>query len=93
MPPARLPNALIYLSSLLRPRLRPEWVATRTPTRCLALVASLTIIAAIANVDFRRLRQEKGFNAVVVDKDNCVVRGFVDKIQTCRVADCPDPAE
>ncbi|GFZ43110.1 hypothetical protein JCM24511_00828 [Saitozyma sp. JCM 24511] len=56
MPPARLPNALIYLSSLLRPRLlRPD-----------------LFVPTIANVDFRRLRQEKGFNAVVVDKDNCV---------------------
>ncbi|EIW72653.1 hypothetical protein M231_06553 [Tremella mesenterica] len=53
--PLPLPNLLIHLSAIVRPRLlRPD---IRVPS--------------IAHVDFRALRK-LGFNAVVIDKDNCL---------------------
>ncbi|WWC86174.1 uncharacterized protein L201_001047 [Kwoniella dendrophila CBS 6074] len=55
MAPLRLPNILIYLTGVVRPRLlRPH---LRVPS--------------IASVDFQSLKQE-GYNAVVIDKDNCL---------------------
>ncbi|WVF70563.1 hypothetical protein IAT40_005354 [Kwoniella sp. CBS 6097] len=55
MAPVTLPNALIYLTSLVRPKLlRPDLK-----------------VPSIANINFRALRRE-GYNAVVIDKDNCL---------------------
>ncbi|WVW82251.1 hypothetical protein I302_104257 [Kwoniella bestiolae CBS 10118] len=55
MPPIQLPNILIYLTGVIRPKLLRPHVR----------------VASIAQVDFRALRKE-GYNAVVVDKDNCL---------------------
>ncbi|WVQ97360.1 hypothetical protein IAU59_004472 [Kwoniella sp. CBS 9459] len=55
MAPVTLPNALIYLTSLVRPKLlRPDLK-----------------VPSIAHLDFQALRRE-GYNAVVIDKDNCL---------------------
>ncbi|WWD09376.1 hypothetical protein V865_007499 [Kwoniella europaea PYCC6329] len=63
MAPFQLPNILIYLTGVIRPKLlRPH---IRVPS--------------IAQVDFRSLKKE-GFNAVVVDKDNCLTLPNKDEI-------------
>ena len=68
----RLPNVFIYLSALIRPaRLRPD-LRVRSELPHSTETPVLTVCPAIADVDYAGLRRE-GFNAVVVDKDNCVV--------------------
>ncbi|WWC58589.1 uncharacterized protein I303_101132 [Kwoniella dejecticola CBS 10117] len=63
MAPLRLPNILIYLTGVIRPKLlRPH---LRVPS--------------IAHLDFRALREE-GYNAVVIDKDNCLTIPNKDEI-------------
>ncbi|KAK4688839.1 phosphatidylglycerophosphatase GEP4, partial [Tremellales sp. Uapishka_1] len=63
MAPVRLPNSVIYLISLVRPKqLRPD---LRVPT--------------LGNVDFPGLKKQ-GFNAVVIDKDNCLTLPSSDDI-------------
>lgn len=65
----RLPNFLIHLSAFIRPSLlRPD---IRVPS-AFHREDIFVLTKDIGYIDFKALKS-KGFNAVVIDKDNCIV--------------------
>jgi hypothetical protein len=81
MPILRLPNAAIYAQAIVSPgKLNPDLFA---PSESRYMKAAslylhtdvLTRLAGISHVDWKALKR-RGFNAVVIDKDNCLV-GFL----------------
>jgi phosphatidylglycerophosphatase GEP4 len=74
------PNLLIYIGAIFRPKsLRPH---LRVPSKLSHLVSIVRILRCscdvvlmkdINHVDFDALKRA-GYNAVVIDKDNCLVR-------------------
>jgi phosphatidylglycerophosphatase GEP4 len=75
------PNFLIYIGAILRPKsLRPH---LRVPSKSSHLSSIVRMVRCgcgvevlmidINHVDFNALKRA-GYNAVVIDKDNCLVR-------------------
>ncbi|WWC66361.1 uncharacterized protein I206_100262 [Kwoniella pini CBS 10737] len=63
MTPIQLPNILIYLTGIIRPKLlRPNLKVT-----------------SIAQINFKSLKNQ-GYNAIVIDKDNCLTLPNKDEI-------------
>jgi hypothetical protein len=72
----RLPNAAIYAQAIFSPgKLNPDLYA---PSKYCGTdnepVIDPTPCSGVSHVDWKALKR-RGFNAVVIDKDNCLVRG------------------
>lgn len=76
MPPAQLSNTFIYLTALFKPALlRPHLRVPSEHTVKLWIGTSVTMPGNTLRYCQCRLQsfEKEGFNAVVIDKDNCLV--------------------